>query len=100
VSLRSSVGISHSSNYGDEELLSLFGKKPKSFYNMGIRILGRSAIECSIDAHSIGMAKSIKKLKRAFFPREEARNLVAHSLKSLKDQGVKLPTNIPWFKGE
>jgi 16S rRNA G966 N2-methylase RsmD len=80
------------SYYGDEGLLSLFGKKPKSFYNMGIRILGRSAIECSIDAHSIGMAKSIKKLKRAFFPREEAvildlflgsGNLLYHSAKAL-----------------
>jgi 16S rRNA G966 N2-methylase RsmD len=80
------------SYYGDEGLLSLFGKKPKSFYKMGIRILGRSAIECSIDAHSIGMAKSIKKLKRAFFPREEAvildlflgsGNLLYHAAKAL-----------------
>jgi hypothetical protein len=80
------------SYYGDEGLLSLFGKKPKSFYNMGIRILGRSAIECSIDAHSIGMAKSIKKLKRALFPHEEAvildlflgsGNLLYHTAKAL-----------------
>lgn len=45
---------------------------PKEFYNKGIRILGRSAIECAIDAHSVQMAKSIKQMKDTFFPHEEA----------------------------
>ncbi|MBD7970448.1 hypothetical protein [Paenibacillus gallinarum] len=30
--------------------------------------------------------------------RQEARDLVAESLKNLRHQGVKVPSNIPWYK--
>ena len=32
--------------------------------------------------------------------REQARGIVAQSLKTLKEQQVKTPTTIPWFKGQ
>jgi hypothetical protein len=36
-------------NFGDPDFLSLYGMKPAAWYARGIRILGRTAIECTRD---------------------------------------------------
>jgi 16S rRNA G966 N2-methylase RsmD len=53
--------------YGGRDLLSLYGMDPFSFNKKGIRLLGRTSIECAIDAQSIQIARFIKNLKDDFF---------------------------------
>jgi hypothetical protein len=43
---------------------------------------------------------AVEALTQGGASREQARGIVAHSLRTLKEQQVKSPTNIPWFKGK
>ena len=36
-------------NFGDPDFLSLYGRKPQEWYARGVRILGRTAVECTRD---------------------------------------------------
>lgn len=52
--------------YGDQNLLSLYNMPPKLMFERGIRILGRTAIECSIDSHAKEIAKNANKVRSIF----------------------------------
>lgn len=54
--------------YGEEDLLSLYGLTPKLYYSKGIRILGRTAIECTVDIQAKEFAKTASHICHLFFP--------------------------------
>jgi hypothetical protein len=53
--------------YEDPEGLQLYGMRPQSYYEIGVRITGRTAIECSNDIRAVGQAQAVRDvLSRAF----------------------------------
>jgi hypothetical protein len=37
-------------SFGDADYVSIYGMKPREWYGCGIRLLGRTAVECTRDA--------------------------------------------------
>lgn len=56
--------------YGGPDRLSLYGMTPAQWYGRGVRILGRTAVECSIDGESAIMAREAAAFAQRFFPLE------------------------------
>lgn len=56
--------------YGGPDRLSLYGMTPTQWYRRGVRILGRTAVECSIDGESAIMAREVAAFAQRFFPLE------------------------------
>lgn len=54
--------------YETENVLSLFGMTPQKFYEKGIRILGRTSIECTVDSHAMQIADIVKNVRMKHFP--------------------------------
>ena len=53
--------------YEDPEGLELYGMRPRDFFELGVRITGRTAIECSNDIRAVGQAQAVREvLSREF----------------------------------
>ena len=82
--------------YGDAKLFHLFDMEPDVFYKKGIRILGRTAIECCIDAQASEIAKNAHDIYYTLFSHPPividlftgSGNLLYHISKTLKAQQV------------
>lgn len=46
--------------YEDPEGLQLYGMRPRDYFEIGVRITGRTAIECSNDPRAIGQANVVR----------------------------------------
>jgi hypothetical protein len=57
--------------YGARDMLCLFDMTPNNYFNKGIRLLGRTAIECSIDIHAEIIADEASKIQEEFFPAKQ-----------------------------
>lgn len=51
--------------YGDPEHLRIYGMPPDAFTARGIRILGRTAVECTTDPHATAIAEGVEAQMRA-----------------------------------
>ena len=60
-----------SDSYGDPDYVSLYGMRPAEWYAKGVRILGRTAVECTRDplGHAIGKDVAAIATKRPLTPR-------------------------------
>ena len=48
-----------SDSYGDPDYLSIYGLRPADWYAKGIRLLGRTAVECTRDKLADAIGKDI-----------------------------------------
>lgn len=46
--------------YGDPDHLRIYGLSPRQFFARGVRILGRTAVECTTDPHAEAIALAIE----------------------------------------
>src|SRR5690348_9118317 len=44
--------------YEDPEGLRLYGMRPSDYYELGVRLAGRTAIECANDDRAVGQARA------------------------------------------
>jgi hypothetical protein len=51
-----------SDSYGDADYVSLYGMRPADWYGKGVRILGRTAVECTRDRLGDAIAKDIAEI--------------------------------------
>ncbi len=54
--------------YEDPEGLRLYGMRPRDYYAIGVRITGRTAIECSNDLRAVGQARAVRDVLSREFP--------------------------------
>lgn len=54
--------------YEDPDGLQLYGMRPRSYYEIGVRITGRTAIECSNDVRAVGQAQAVRDVLSRVFP--------------------------------
>jgi hypothetical protein len=54
--------------YQDPEGLCLYGMRPRDYYEIGVRITGRTAIECSDDRRAVGQAQVVRDVLSREFP--------------------------------
>jgi len=52
-------------------LFSLYGRNPQEFIQQGLQLLGRTAIECTIDSEAVKLAETAYKIKNKFFPEQQ-----------------------------
>lgn len=65
-------------NYGDEDHVSIYGMRPGEWYAKGIRLLGRTAVECTRDALGDAIGKDIAVIS------EKARKSKGNSLSEVR----------------
>ncbi|MFJ8695655.1 methyltransferase domain-containing protein [Streptomyces roseolilacinus] len=58
--------------YGSPEGLSLYGVPAPEMEGLGLRFLGRTTIECSVDAYSAAVARAVAELQAAMPPAQSA----------------------------
>jgi hypothetical protein len=46
-------------SYGDAEYVSIYGLRPADWYARGVRLLGRTAVECTRDALANAIAQDV-----------------------------------------
>src|ERR1700716_1679652 len=54
-----------SDSYGDADYVSIYGLPPATWYDKGIRLLGRTAVECTRDQLADAIARDIAKAARS-----------------------------------
>jgi hypothetical protein len=54
--------------YEDPEGLQLYGMRPRDYFEIGVRVTGRTAIECSNDVRAIGQAEAVRDVLSREFP--------------------------------
>lgn len=54
--------------YEDPEGLRLYGMRPSDYYELGVRIAGRTAIECANDDRAAGQARAVRDVLDRVFP--------------------------------
>lgn len=71
--------------YEDPEGLDLYGMRPRDYFEMGVRIAGRTAMECSNDIRAAGQAKAVREViqRRSFSGPPSAVDLFTGSGNSL-----------------
>lgn len=58
--------------YEDPEGLELYGMRPRDYYELGVRIAGRTAIEASNDIRAAGQARAVRDVLSREFPGRSA----------------------------
>lgn len=48
-----------SDSYGDEDYVSIYGMRPPDWYPKGVRVLGRTAVECTRDKLGNAIGKDV-----------------------------------------
>lgn len=51
-------------SFGDADYISIYGMKPREWYGCGIRLLGRTAVECTRDALADRIGRAIASAAR------------------------------------
>lgn len=51
--------------YGDPDHLRIYGMTPRAFSDRGVRLFGRTAVECTTDPHAIAIARAVGEQARA-----------------------------------
>jgi hypothetical protein len=51
-----------SDSYGDADYVSIYGMRPAEWHAKGVRILGRTAVECTRDELGVAIAKDVAKI--------------------------------------
>lgn len=57
-----------SDSYGDADYVCIYGMRPADWYSKGIRLLGRTAVECTRDGLGDAIAKDVATLAAAAHP--------------------------------
>jgi hypothetical protein len=56
--------------YGDPHAISLYGRSPLDYFPLGIRLMGRTAVECCIDERAQFLAEEAYRATHSLFPGE------------------------------
>src|SRR4030095_16171357 len=51
-----------SDSYGDADYVSVYGLRPADWYGRGVRLLGRTAVECTRDALADAIGKDVARV--------------------------------------
>lgn len=56
--------------FDDPNYIQLYGMLPQTYHEMGLRIAGRTAIECTVDRHAVSIANVVRKVMQQHFPEQ------------------------------